>query len=314
MLNTFLFKLWIFEIDFSTIISFIVGIVMGFILLLLIYALLVVSSMRSKDFITKTDNDDLTTQEVKDLVKECHLTYKNKSLRKDITRFTHCINISKDLAYDIASRYYPKSKNPLMELSVNELTILMNYITKRVDEILNRRAIRILRQTKLITIVEFSNKAKEIEQSEAFKNTMKVGKVANKIKNVVSIINPLNWGRRLIVDRIVNLIVDKICIVIISIVGEETYKIYSKKVFDKDVEIDTNVEAELDDLSLSIKEAAGSLDEDEVIETTPTTKKRLKSKIVKFDVVENNYSTFDSQQPLMRKVDKLNEKEENNSN
>ena len=51
-----LFKLWIFEIDFSTVISFILGIIIGFILLMLLYALLVVSSMRSKDFIVKSEN------------------------------------------------------------------------------------------------------------------------------------------------------------------------------------------------------------------------------------------------------------------
>ena len=311
MFNTFLLKIWIFEIDFTTVISFIVGIMMGFILTLLIYALLVVSSMRSKDFITKTENDDLTTQEVKDMVKDAHVAYKDKSIRKDTARFNHCFNLSKDLAYNIAGRFFPNSKNPLMELSVNELTILMNYITGRVDDLLNRKAIRILRQTKLITIVEFSTKAKEIEQSEAFKNTVKVGKVANKIKNVVSIINPLNWGRKLIVDRIVNLIIDKICIVIISIVGEETYKIYSKKVFNKEVEIDTNVDAEIEDLSASIKEAADSIDEEVVYVKNP--KKRLKSKIVKFDSHELNYVTVKMDAPMMRKVDS-NEKEESNTN
>ena len=41
---------------------------MGFIILLLIYALAVVSSIRTKNFITKTEKDDLTTQEVKDMV------------------------------------------------------------------------------------------------------------------------------------------------------------------------------------------------------------------------------------------------------
>ena len=310
MLSTFLFKLWIFEIDFSTIISFLIGIMIGFILLFLIYALLVVSSMRSKEFVTKTENDDLTTQEVKDMVLESHRLYKDKTIRKETSRINHCMNLSKDLAYNIAARYYPKSKNPLLELSVNELTMLTNYITGRVDEILNRKAIRILRQTKLITIVEISTKANEIQNSEAFKNTVKAGKVATKIRNVVSIINPLNWGRRLIVDRIVNMIVDKICIVIISIVGEETYKIYSKKVFNKDVDIDTNVEEELEDLSISIKEAAESID-DEVISDTKI-KKRLKSKIVKFDHSEVDYNTYDNKEPLMRRVDVLDEKEKDN--
>ena len=310
MVNIFALKIWIFEISFATVISFIVGVIMGFIILMLLYALLVVSSMRSKDFITKTEKDDLTTQEVKDMVKDAQKAYKDKSLRNDKSRFTHATDLSKELAYGIAARYYPNSTNPLLELSVNELTILMGYITERVDEILNRRAIRILRQTKLITIVNFSTKAKEIEQSDAFKNTVKVGKIASKIKNVLSIINPVNLGRKLIVDKIINLILDKICVVIISIVGEETYKIYSKKVFNKDVEIDTGTEQELEDLTLSIKEAA--LDIDEEVVNTQDNKKRLKSKIVKFDKNEDNYSSFINDVPLKRKVDVVNEEKESN--
>ena len=310
MLSTMLIQIWIFKIDFTTVISFIIGAIMGIIILMLVYALLVVSSMRSKDFIAKTQKDDLTTEEVKDMVKRAQDSYKDKALRATTPRFNHCVNLSKDLAYGIASRYYPNSKNPLLELSVNELTILMGYITQRVDEILNRKAIRILRQTKLITIVNISTKAKEIEQSEVFKTGVKVSKVANKIKNVVSIINPLNWGRKLIVDKIINMILDKICVVIISIVGEETYKIYSKKVFNKDVEIDTDTEKEIADLSETIKEAALDMD-DEIVHTNEN-KKRLKSKIVKFEKVDYSYETFDVNVPLKRKVEVINEKEENN--
>lgn len=303
-------KLWIFEISFGTVISFIVGVIMGIIILMLLYALLVVSSMRSKDFITKTEKDDLTTQEVKDMVKEAQKSYKDKSLRNQKGRFGHATDLSKELAYGIASRYYPNSSNPLLELSVNELTILMGYITERVDEILNRRAIRILRQTKLITIVNLSTKAKEIEQSEAFKNTVKVGKIASKIKTVLSIINPINLGRKLIVDKIVNLIIDKICIVIISIVGEETYKIYSKKVFNKEVEIDTGTEKELEDLTMSIKEAALDID-DEVVKTLDNNK-RVMARIVRFNNEDINYSSFINDSPLKRKIEDQNEKEESN--
>ena len=91
-------KLWIFEISFGTVISFIVGVIMGIIILMLLYALLVVSSMRSKDFITKTEKDDLTTQEVKDMVKEAQKSYKDKALRNEKGRFGHATDLSKELA------------------------------------------------------------------------------------------------------------------------------------------------------------------------------------------------------------------------
>ncbi|MDE5546452.1 MAG: hypothetical protein K2I88_03215, partial [Anaeroplasmataceae bacterium] len=68
MNEVILMKLGIFNIEFSTIISFLLGVVMGFIILLLVYALAVISSIRTKNFIAKTEADDLTTQEVKDMV------------------------------------------------------------------------------------------------------------------------------------------------------------------------------------------------------------------------------------------------------
>ena len=106
------------------------------------------------------------------------------------------------------------------------------------------------------------------------------------------------------------MILDKICIVIISIVGEETYKIYSKKVFNKEVEIDTDTEKELEDLTASIKEAA--LDIDEEVVNTLDNKKRLKSKIVKFEHDDIIYDTYKNDVPMMRRVEKLDEKEESN--
>ena len=60
MINNFLFKIWIFNFDFATIISFLFGIIIGMVILLLIYALVVVSSIKTKDFIIKTEQEKNT--------------------------------------------------------------------------------------------------------------------------------------------------------------------------------------------------------------------------------------------------------------
>ena len=256
MIYIILMKIGIFEIEFTTIISFLLGVCIGFILLLLVYALVVVSSLKSKNFIHKTETDDLTTSDVKEMVYQTQEAYKDKKLRGELSRMTYCTNLCKDLSYGIAVRYYPNSKHPFLELSLNELTILTGYITSRVDEVLNHRGIRMLRKLKVSTIVNISNKKKEIEESKAFQASLAIGKNLNKAKYVLSILNPINWGRKLIVDRVINIIVDKISLTIISIVGEETYKIYSKKVFNKDVEIDTGSDKFIEEMTDSITEAA----------------------------------------------------------
>ena len=270
---------------------------MGFIILLLVYALAVISGISTKNFFVKTDKDDLTTQEVKDMVLRTQDSYKDKALRGKKSRVAHCTSLSKDLAYSIAVRYYPKSKQPFLELSINEITLLTGYITERVDEILNHRGIKMLRKLKVSTIVDLTNKKKELDESKVFQTSLEIGKNVNKAKNILNIINPINWGRKLIVDRIINLIIDRICLVIISIVGEETYKIYSKKVFNKDVNIDTGSQQFLSEMEESIKNAAIEMELEPEIKDNQV---RFKSRIPEYKHFEH-IVTYDEQIPLKSK-------------
>lgn len=292
-MNIFLFQIGIIKIDFSTIISFLVGILMGFIILLLLYALVVVLSIRTKDFINKTQNDDLTTAEVKDMVLNTQKSYKDKALRGETSRINYCYALSKDLAYAIAVRYYPKSNHPFLELSVNEITMLTNYVTKRIDEILSRRGIRLLRKLKISTIVNISFKKKEIEESKAFQTTMAISQNLNRLKYVLNVMNPLNWARKLIIDKFLNIIVDQICLVVIAVVGEETYKIYSKKVFNKDVEIDTGADQLIEDVSDTIKSAAKEIDGESNLENTVDSSfDRCKTRIYSSEMIYQEYITY----------------------
>lgn len=296
----FLFQIGNIKIDFSTIISFLLGAVMGFIILLLVYALAVVSSIRTKNFITKTEKDDLTTQEVKDMVANTQKAYKDKTLRGEQSRVPYCYGLCKDLAYGIAVRFYPMSKHPFLELSINEITLLTGYITERVDEILNHRGIRMLRKLKVSTIVNISTKKKEVEESKAFQTTVAISQNLNKMKYVLNVLNPLNWGRKLIVDRIMNIVVDQICLVIISIVGEETYKIYSKKVFHKDVEIDTGTNEFIEEMTDKIKTAALELDG---TKEPKAPESQFKTKVWMGASQKNDYVTFHKSQPLKKRME-----------
>ncbi len=304
MFNLILFKLWIFEIDFSTIISFLIGVLMGFIILLLVYALAVVSSIKTKNFFAKTTNDDLTTAEVKTMVANTRLAYKDKTLRGELSRVPYCYNLCKDLAYGIAVRFYPKSNHPFLELSINELTMLTDYISSRVDEILNHRGIRMLRKLKISTIVNISTKKKEIEESKAFQTTMAISQNLSKVKYVLNVLNPLNWGRKLIVDRLLNIIVDQICLAVISIVGEETYKIYSKKVFNKEVEIDTGSNEFIEEMTNSIKDAA--MEMDEALDLNhQSSSQRLRGYMLSYNSNFEEYVTYCTSNPIKKVVEEV---------
>lgn len=297
----FLWQIGPIEFNFSTIISFLIGIVIGFILTLLIYALAVVSSLKTKNYFAKTDKDDLKAEEVKDMVLQTQKAYKDKELRGESSRMNYCYRLGKDLAYGIAVRFYPDSKHPFLELSINELTLLTGYITSRVNELLDHKGIRMLRKLKLSTIANISTKKKDIEESKAFQTSMVIGKSLNKAKYVLNFLNPLNWGRKLIVDKVMNVILDQICLVILAIVGEETYKIYSKKVFHQEQEIDTGSDAFIEEMSNSIKDAAREMDTN--ISVSEDQSKHFKKKILIGHAVVDSHISYDEMRPTKVKCE-----------
>ena len=69
---------------------------------------------------------------------------------------------------------------------------------------------------------------------------MKYGSMA------LNAVNPVYWFRKLVINTSIDVMTRKVCVVIIGVVGEETAKIYSKKLFDKPIEldlVDENMEA-----------------------------------------------------------------------
>ena len=251
----FLFKIWIFNIDFSTVVSFLIGLLIGAVIICMIYALIVLSSLRNKKFLIKVEDDSLTSTEVKDMIVQAQKSFKDKDSRGELSRVNHCKNISMDLVYGIASRFFPKSKHPLLEISIDEVMMLSLYVKTRIEDILNRRGIRLLKKIKIGQIFDVTQKTTKVVNSKAFKVTKDVNNTFNTIKKIVNVVNPAWWVRKLIIDNTINVITDKLCVVIIAIVGEETYKIYSKTVFNQDVEIESNVDDIINSMNNDILKA-----------------------------------------------------------
>lgn len=258
-MGLFLFKIWIFEIDFTTILSFLLGIFLGAIIVCMTYAFFVLASLRNKKFLIKTDEDTLTTTEVKSMILESQRCFKDKDLRGELSRVAHCKNLCTSLVYGIATRFYPTSKHPLLELSIDEAMMLTIYIEKRVEDLLNRKAIRLLKGIKISSIVEFTKMTNKVVDSKAFKFTKEVNSTLNTIKKIVNVVNPAWWFKKLVFDKTINVITNKLCLVVIAIVGEETYKIYSKTVFNEEVTIESNVDAILTSIDKDLIDASNEI-------------------------------------------------------
>ena len=67
-------------------------------------------------------------------------------------------------------------------------------------------------------------------------------------------VNPVWWFRKLTKEVAVNKVMIRIGMTLIAITGEETYKIYSKKVFDVEKTIDTGVDSIYEELNKDLKD------------------------------------------------------------
>lgn len=240
----FLLKVWIFDFDLASLFALILGVFLGCALLAIIYSILVVSSMKSKKYVVKAVNTEVTDEEVKEIIDNSILQFKDKDLKGSKATLIHCKDVCYAMASDIARKFFPKSKRPLAELSLDEILKLSIYISDRVNEIVDRPGLRLIKGVKLSTILSLGDAKKIIEDSHLMKITRKY-KIMNVFKTIVgalNILNPVYWVRRAVINTSLDFAFKKLCLAVIGIVGEETYKIYSKRVFDEEKIIDVNVD------------------------------------------------------------------------
>ena len=136
-----------------------------------------------------------------------------------------------------------------MELSINELLSLNHYITKRIDDLLDKPVIKNTKNMQVIRIMQFLDKKKQVEETKLVRAAKKLHlpKVLKYGGAVFNAMNPVYWFRKLVISTSVNAMTKKICLVMIGIVGEETIKVYSKALFEQPLSIEF-VEKELENL------------------------------------------------------------------
>lgn len=224
----------ILKFDWSLIIGFLCGIATGFIILFLIYLLYVLFNIKKKNKIILS-KEEITKEEAIKRINRTKLAFKEKKLR-GTKSINYTYNLCAKLIEDTATDFFPNSKHPIFELTIDELLELMTYIRNRIDEMLDYKGISLLRKLRISTILNLADTKKIIEENEIVKATKKYRLKSSwqAAKKVINLINPLWWAKKLVIDGTFNILLNKMCIVVIGIVGEETYKIYSKKVFFKE--------------------------------------------------------------------------------
>ncbi len=228
------------EISFGGFINFLIGIFSGFVLFTVVYIYFIV---RGKNVDLDSANhpvEEVDEEALKTLITDKQSAFKtqHKKVNKGLGKLV--FDLSFELVEEIAGYYYPDSPHPMMELSIDEMIDLNQYISKRIDTILEQPLLKNTRNIRVTRIVQLFEKKKQIEQNKAFKviRNKNVNRAFKATLGAINVFNPAYWFRKLVVGQSVDFITKRVALMIIAVVGEETSSIYSKKLFDKDLEFD----------------------------------------------------------------------------
>ncbi|MDO8054137.1 hypothetical protein OC707_01570 ['Opuntia sp.' phytoplasma] len=226
---------------------FLAGFSAGGVTFSLIYLFFIVKNF-NKDFkISFNKEEDLAENEkVNKLIKKHQLMFLDKTQENPQKYIEILFQEIKKLTLEIATIFYPKSTSPCLELNLGETLLLIEYLHKRIDILFQNKILCIFKRMTLRQIMVLKFK---LINKKYLKKIQKTNKVMNFLSTSVNLINPFYWARKLFLQRLYHVLLDKIGLAIILISGEEIYKVYSKKIFvpDQDLKLYLhNLKQELD--------------------------------------------------------------------
>lgn len=225
-----LFKLE-FTFNLTSIIALLSGIVSGVLLTILFYFLYILLTLKKQEVNLHDINNNITTDQINLEIKQAQTTFLKTKKEKGQISFDTLREICFNLMNDIASLYYPNSKHPLTELTFKEMILLDEYLVNKLDNLLNKVGLKSLKKMRVSKALEILNMKKSIDNNPVVKTTKNVSSFSSKFFSIINVINPAMWIKRGIVTPSINFIIKKICLLVISTVGQETYHIYSKQAF-----------------------------------------------------------------------------------
>lgn len=216
-------------LDFGSLFMYLSGVLTGIILAVLIYVLLFLLSINKSKKIIEASKD-ISEEDVREMIKHAQENYlllrksKDPKIKESAYKET-CLT----LVNDIASKCFPKSKKPMLEISIDESLLLAKYVIQRVEELLNKRGLSLVKRLSIAKISDILVAKKKVDNNVVVKEVKKYSKVAKIGMTVANIIlAPVKLVKSgATITK--NFLISKIMLVTLSIIGEETYKIYTKQ-------------------------------------------------------------------------------------
>lgn len=221
------------EVVWRDIRYFVLGIVTGIILLILSLAFILSRNERRKTKNRIGNTVALDNKAILEMI-ESKQDQLDKTVKlTDDGYFKVAVDLSFELSEEIARYYFPKSRYPIYELSIQEMLDLNYYITKRVEDLMNQKFFKLFKNYRVASIIDILNTRKKINNSKLMQITRKIKlqQIYSATRTVLNFANPIYWFRKLAIKPTTVVVTKEICKYIIAIFGEETNKIYSKAIF-----------------------------------------------------------------------------------
>lgn len=219
-------------INFPNVAIFMAGIFIGLVLAGCLYCLMLFLSIKNNKKIKEIQLSNVTDEEMIDLVEQTKKEFvKNNKGLSSLEKSKHLGHTIKELINKIAAFYFPKSKHPIYELTISELLNLLTYINNRINDILDKpifKPFKSLSISQIVKIVETRKKASDSKMVKVASTARKISKIGF---TVVNYANPYYWLKRLVFSKAISYTINKISLITIDIVADETNKVYSKRLF-----------------------------------------------------------------------------------
>ncbi|MBS2126374.1 hypothetical protein J8J04_01530 ['Fragaria x ananassa' phyllody phytoplasma] len=232
--------------QFIFFLSYFFGFISGFIFFGVFYCYLSLRKVQQNFAHSKPEKSDIDEKTIIQLIENKKQFFKTK-MKQDKDNFGNLLLMSvKELILEIVKQFYPNSQYPYLELTIDESLVLILYINQRIDSVFQNKILTLFRKMTLKRIFVIRE---TIVNKNILQKVQKVKKITNTFNNVKNLINPFHWIKKVIFDKPLELIFIQIGISLISITGEEFYKIYSKKIFNNEDDVEKELQEVLDSMA-----------------------------------------------------------------
>ena len=217
--------------NLTNIITFVVGMFFGVLFFVSIIMIALAVDKKKKKNVGST-MEALSSDKIGELIEGKKASFNHEVEDNDQDMFACTKDLIMELVHEVSTYYYPQSKHPELELTVDEALLLIKHIYENVYAFSEKKLVKYAKNhIKLSQLFTYLNSGKKVMDSDIVSNSDESIKV---YKSIANTLNPVYWFKKVVIGGATNIAFKKICRHAITVVGVESNSVYSKSLFIKE--------------------------------------------------------------------------------